>query len=186
MKSIIHPFVFLLFSIILIYSGLRELIYKKPSIQDNRLMPLILLLIPFGYFIETKNLIITSVAIVFISILQVLVSKFNYGILLAGVDKVDFEKKFLETLESMGLNYELKKSSIEIQDPKLTMELSQLRSRYGVNLKLKKNSDKVLFKEIVSKLKNIEIKSDKTLPIISLIAGCILLVSGCISIFLRF
>ena len=186
MKSIIHPFVFLLFSIILIYSGLRELIYKKPSIQDTRLMPLILLLIPFGYFIETKNLIITSVAIVFISILQVLVFKLNYGILLAGVDKVDFEKKFLETLESMGLNYELKKSSIEIQDPKLTMELSQLRSRYGVNLKLKKNSDKVLFKEIVSKLKNIEIKSDKTLPIISLIAGCILLVSGCISIFLRF
>jgi hypothetical protein len=187
MKFNIQLLAYFILSINLISSGLKVFIYKKPTIQDNRLMPIFLWFIIFLIFVQSKNLIIISAATLLLPIFYFLVSKFNYGILLPYVDKVDFEKKFLEVLDSMGLNYELKNSSVEIQELKLIMELSQYRPRYGVNLKLKKGSDKILFKEIVSKLRTIEIKSDKTIPIIiCLIAGWLLLIFSCILIFKKF
>jgi hypothetical protein len=107
------------------------------------------------------------------------------GYIIYGVDGKDFQLKLIETLQNNKYEFEESLSYIKIKNPEVEFSISMQSWIGTVQIRPKGMADKEILKVIMHDLKNQEIKTNILYPIVSLIAGVLLIIFG-ISTFIDF
>ena len=183
--------VLFILSFFLILMALYTFVCKKPFIIKSVWMTVLFslcflpqIITSVILFIEDPDFSHILISLFFIGMI-VWFTFMMKGYIIYGVDGKDFQLKLIETLQNNKYEFEESLSYIKIKNPEVEFSISMQSWIGTVQIRPKGMADKEILKVIMHDLKNQEIKTNILYPIVSLIAGVLLIIFG-ISTFIDF
>lgn len=178
----------IIISIGFIVLGLIVFIKKKPLIISYRWFAIIYLAIFIPQIIRMFDMINRD-PLMYILLMAMYIVLFGFlyyvmkGVMIFGANGEGFQKAFIETLQSLNLEFEQTFSSIKIKEPELELSIA-LQSWIGTGqIRMKKKTNEELFSTILHELRAKDIKSNLITPIFYILIGFLMLALTVVMLF---